>query len=68
MERRGWLERSPAASPDAPLAVRAQLLSGIGHFAADQNDAETAVRRCGGSRRVCPCTMSWAIRGHRDVA
>jgi predicted ATPase len=45
VEGRGWLERSLAASPDAPLAVRAQLLSGIGHFAVDQNDAETAVRR-----------------------
>jgi non-specific serine/threonine protein kinase len=45
VEGRSWLERTLAALPDAPLAVRAQLLSGIGHFAVDQSDAETAVRR-----------------------
>jgi predicted ATPase len=45
VEGRGWLERALAAYPDAPLAVRAHLLSGIGNFAVDQNDAETAVRR-----------------------
>jgi len=44
-EGRAWLERALAVSDDLPADLRARIVSGIGHFAADQNDHETAIRR-----------------------
>ena len=37
-EARGWLERANAAGPDAPAALRARLLDGLGSIAWKQGD------------------------------
>lgn len=43
-EGRDWLERALTASEELPEDLRVRIASGIGHFAADQNDHETAIR------------------------